>query len=89
MNHLDENIAEFISTFRGWTTTSWPISIDSRGATGVLRERSRKAREEIGVDQLLAGRKPRRHRVAELPSLADHRLVARKLDARMVDEERD
>lgn len=60
-----------------------------RPLTRVLRERSRKARESIDVDQLLPKRKPRRHRVAELQSLAYHRLVARGLDARLVDEARE
>lgn len=56
----------------------------------VIRERQRRSNEEIDVDRLLP--RPRRrlrgHRVADLQSLAYHRLVAERLDEQLVDEAR-
>lgn len=59
-----------------------------RPLTWVLRERARSAREEIDVDRLLPKRKPRTHRIAELQSLAYHRLVAERLNDSIVDAAR-
>jgi hypothetical protein len=55
----------------------------ARPLAAVIRER-RKSAGSIDVDHLLPPREPRGHRVAELQSLAYHRLVARRLDEVML-----
>jgi len=52
----------------------------------VIRERRRRSAEAIDIDRLLPRRRPRRHRTAELHSLAYHRLIAERLDDRVVDD---
>jgi hypothetical protein len=54
----------------------------------VIRER-RQAAAAIDPDEILPARQGRSHRVAEVQSLAYHRLVARRLDDRLVDEARE
>ena len=60
----------------------------SRPLAGVIRERRRRSSEEIDLNRLLPRRRPRAHRVAELHSLAYHRLVAERLDEYLVDHAR-
>lgn len=59
----------------------------SRPLSRVIRERKRRS-ADVDVDRLLPRRRPRTHRTAELQSLAYHRLVAERLDDRMVDDAR-
>lgn len=61
-----------------------------RPLAAVIRERNRRSQETIDVEQLLPRRRPSRrgHRIAEVHSLAYHRLVAGRLDERLVDEAR-
>lgn len=54
----------------------------------VIRDRRRRAAEDIDLDRILPRRRPRSHRTAELHSLAYHRLVAERLTEHMVDEAR-
>jgi excisionase family DNA binding protein len=54
----------------------------------VIRERRRRADEAVDLDRLLPRRKQRTHRTAELQALAYHRLIAERLDDRIVDEAR-
>jgi hypothetical protein len=58
-----------------------------RPLAAVIRERARRA-EQIDIDRLLPRRHPRTHRTAELQSLAYHRLVAERLNERMLDDAR-
>lgn len=60
----------------------------SRPLARVMGERRRRAEESIDLDRLLPPGQPRGHRAAELRSLAYHRLVAERLDERMVDDAR-
>jgi hypothetical protein len=59
----------------------------ARPIAKVISERARQAAEDIDVDRLLPRRR-RGHRVAEQQSLAYHRLIAERLDERMVGEAR-
>lgn len=54
----------------------------------VIRERQRRAQETVDLDRLLPRQKRRTHRIPELQALAYHRLVAERLDDRLVDEAR-
>jgi hypothetical protein len=54
----------------------------------VVRDRRRRAEEAVDLDRLLPRRQRRGHRTAELQALAYHRLVAERLDERIVDEAR-
>jgi excisionase family DNA binding protein len=58
---------------------------DGRPLARVIRERRRRSAEAIDIDRLLPRRRPRRHRTAELHSLAYHRLIAERLDDHIVD----
>lgn len=60
----------------------------ARPLTRVIRERRRAAAETVDIDQLLPRRRLRTHRTAELQALAFHRLVAQRLDDRLVDQAR-
>ncbi|HEX6700387.1 MAG TPA: helix-turn-helix domain-containing protein [Gaiellaceae bacterium] len=55
----------------------------------VLRERRRRAEEGVDIDRLLPRRRSRDHRVPELQALAYHRLVAERLDEKLVEEARE
>ncbi len=57
----------------------------SRPVAHVLRNRRRQAEESIDLDRLLPRQRSRGHRSAELQGLAYHRLVAERLDERLVD----
>lgn len=57
-----------------------------RPLSRVIRARKRRAEDTIDVDRLLPRRRPRGHRLAELRSLAYHRLVAERLDEELVAE---
>lgn len=59
---------------------------DSRPLARVIGDRRRRAEESIDLDRLLPREQPRGHRTAELRSLAYHRLVAGRLDERLVDD---
>src|SRR5437867_6499758 len=59
-------------------TSSRPLAV-------VIGERRRSA-EAVDIDRLLPRRRPRGHRTAELHALAYHRLVAERLDERLVEE---
>lgn len=61
---------------------------DKQPLARVIRERRRRAREAIDLDKLLPRRRGRGHRVAELQSLAYHRLVADRLDEQLVSDAR-
>lgn len=52
----------------------------------VIRDRNRRADEEVDIERLLPSRRNRGHRVAELQALAYHRLVAERLDPQLVDD---
>jgi hypothetical protein len=54
----------------------------------VMSNRRRRAEESIDLDRLIPRKGPRTHRVADLHSLAYHRLVAERLDPVMVDKAR-
>jgi excisionase family DNA binding protein len=58
----------------------------SRPLAVVIRERRRRSSEAIDLDRLLPRRRSRSHRTAELHALAYHRLVAERLDERLVEE---
>jgi hypothetical protein len=60
----------------------------SRALAHVLRERNRRAHETVDIDRLVPRGRPRTHRTAELQSLAYHRLVAERLDERIVEQAR-
>ncbi len=62
--------------------------ISRRPLATVIRERRRRSEEAIDIDRLLPRRGRRGHRTAELQALAYHRLVAERLDERVVDEAR-
>lgn len=55
----------------------------------VVRERRLRSDEAIDIDRLLPPRRGRGHRGAELSALAYHRLIAERLDERLVDDARD
>lgn len=61
-----------------------------RPLAAVIRERNRRSQETIDLEQLLPRRRPSRrgHRTAEVHSLAYHRVVAGRLDERLVDDAR-
>jgi hypothetical protein len=65
-----------------------PESRATRPLASVVRERNLQSAKAIDVDRLLPRRRPRGHRVADLQALAYHRLVAERLDERIVDEAR-
>jgi helix-turn-helix protein len=60
----------------------------SRPLARVIRDRRRRSEEAIDLDRLLHRRQRRGHRTAELQALAYHRLIAERLDERIVDEAR-
>jgi excisionase family DNA binding protein len=60
----------------------------NRPLSAVIKERQRRSAEAIDVDRLLQPRRSRSHRTAELQALAYHRLVAERLDERLVEEAR-
>lgn len=60
----------------------------SRPLAPVMRERQRRASEEVDLDRLLPRKRGRSHKTAELQSLAYHRLVAERLDEHGVDRAR-
>jgi excisionase family DNA binding protein len=60
----------------------------NRPLATVIRERQRRSAEAIDIDRLLPPRRRRSHRTAELQALAYHRLVAERLDDRLVDQAR-
>ena len=71
--------------------------VDTRRAQGAsrplgmaIRDRRRRSAEAIEIDRLLPPRRRRRrsHRTAELQALAYHRLLAERLDERLVEEAR-
>jgi hypothetical protein len=57
---------------------------NSRPVARVIRERAKAAREAVDLDRLVPETKPQPDRVAELQSLAYHRLVAERLDDQVV-----
>lgn len=59
-----------------------------RPVARAIHERNRRAVSEVDIDELLPPRRLRGHRVAELHSLAYHRLVARRLDESMLETAR-
>lgn len=59
-----------------------------RPVARVIRERRRRSAEAIDIDRLLPPRRPRGHRAAELHALAYHRLIAERLDERVVENAR-
>lgn len=61
---------------------------ESRPMAAVMRERRRRSTKEIDIDRLLPPRRRRGHRTAELQALAFHRLVAERLDERLVEDAR-
>ena len=54
----------------------------------VIRERERRADEAVDLERLLPRLGRRTHRTAELQTLAYHRLIAERLDERLVDDAR-
>lgn len=60
----------------------------SRPVARVVRERRRESEQSVDLDRLLPRQRRRGHRTAELQALAYHRLVAERLDERLVDEAR-
>lgn len=56
-----------------------------RPLASVMRARNRRASDEIDLDRLLPRKRGRDHRIAELQSLAYHRLVAERLDEQVVE----
>jgi hypothetical protein len=60
----------------------------ARPVSRVIHDRARRAADAINLDRLLPETKPRTHRVAELQSLAYHRLVAERLDPSIVENAR-
>jgi hypothetical protein len=59
-----------------------------RSVADVIGGRRRRAQELVDLDRLLPRRRRRSHRVPEMHALAYHRLIAERLDARLVDEAR-
>ncbi len=59
-----------------------------RPVARVLRERRRRAEKEIDVDRILPRRRGRGHRTAEMQALAYHRVVAERLDDRLIADAR-
>jgi excisionase family DNA binding protein len=59
-----------------------------RPLAAVMRERQRRSSEVIDLDRLLPRLRRRGHRVAELQSLAYHRLIGERLDEPIVAEAR-
>jgi hypothetical protein len=59
-----------------------------RPLAAALRERGERAQKTIDPDVVLPRRRPRGHRTAELQSLAYHRVVAQRLDDRLVEAAR-
>lgn len=55
-----------------------------RPLSRVIRERNRAAQDAIDINRLLPPKRPRGHRVAELQSLAYHRLIGERLDPDLV-----
>lgn len=65
-------------------------SDEARPFAKVMRERRERAEQAADLDRLLPRpTKQRRHRVPELQSLAYHRLVAERLDDRILDDARE
>jgi hypothetical protein len=64
------------------------VASTSRPLAALLRERRQAAAEAIDIDRLLPPRRGRSHRAAELHALAYHRLVAERLDERLVEQAR-
>jgi excisionase family DNA binding protein len=60
----------------------------SRPVAAVINERRQRSAESIDINRLLPSRRRRSHRVAELQALAYHRLVAERLDERILDDTR-
>jgi hypothetical protein len=60
----------------------------SRPLARVIAERRRRTAETVDLDRLLPPRRRRGHRTAELQGLAYHRLVAERLDDRMIEDAR-
>ena len=61
----------------------------SKRPTGrAIRERHERSEQTIDLDRLVPRRQKRGHRVADLNSLAYHRLVAERLDESLLDEAR-
>lgn len=60
----------------------------SRPLAPVIRERKRRASEEIDLDRLVPRKRSRSHQTADLQSLAYHRLVAERLDEHSVQRAR-
>jgi hypothetical protein len=59
-----------------------------RAVSAVIRSRQRQARDTVDVDRILP-RRGRKHRDAELQSLAYHRLVTERLTPDLIDEARE
>jgi hypothetical protein len=59
-----------------------------RPLAGVIRERRRRSSETVDLDRLLPRKRARTHRLAEIQSLAYHRLVAERLNEELVDTAR-
>lgn len=57
-----------------------------RPLTRVIRDRERRAAESVDLKRLVPSRRRRTHRAPELQALAYHRLVAERLDERMVND---
>lgn len=58
----------------------------SRPLARVIAERRRRTAEIVDLDRLLPPRRRRGHRTAELQGLAYHRLVAERLDERLIED---
>jgi hypothetical protein len=59
-----------------------------RPLASVIRDRRRRSEETVDLDRLLPRDRRRGHRIAELQALAYHRLVAERLDDRVVEDAR-
>jgi hypothetical protein len=60
----------------------------ARPLTHVIRNRLRSAEDAVDLNRLLPQRRSRSHRIPELQALAYHRLLAERLDERMVERAR-
>ena len=60
----------------------------ARPLTHVIRDRQRRAEAAVNLEHLLPARRSRSHRVPELQALVYHRLIAERLDERMIREAR-
>lgn len=60
----------------------------SRPVARAVKERRRVSEETVDLDRLVPRSRRRGHRAAELQALAYHRLVAERLDERLVDQAR-